>query len=99
MVTFGLPTVGVRVPNCDVALRLIELSGGLLVGTSANLSGMKACTSALDAAHQIGEKVDLILDGGETTLKMESTIVRMVDDKIELLRRGAVSETEIRSAL
>lgn len=45
-VTFGLPTVGVRVPNCDVALRLIELSGGLLVGTSANLSGSKSCTTA-----------------------------------------------------
>lgn len=99
LVTFGLPTVGVRVPNCDIALRLIELSGGLLVGTSANLSGAKACTSALDAEHQIGEKVDLILDGGETTLRMESTIVQMVDDKIEILRHGAVSEIEIRSAL
>jgi len=97
LVTFGLPTVGVRVPNCDVALRLIELSGGLLVGTSANLSGSKSCTTAREAADQIGERVDLILDGGETVLKKESTIAR-VDDEIHVLRYGAISESGIRSA-
>ena len=98
-VTFGFPTVGVRVPNSGVALRLIELSGGLLVGTSANLSGRKACMTALEAAEQIGERVDLILDGGETILKRESTILRVVDDRIELIRHGAISESEARSAL
>jgi L-threonylcarbamoyladenylate synthase len=94
LVTFGLPTVGVRVPNCDVALRLIELSGGLLVGTSANLSGNKSCPSAWEAADQIGDKVDLILDGGETVLKKESTVAR-VDNEMHVLRYGAISESEI----
>lgn len=98
-VTFGLPTVGVRVPNCKVTLRLLQLSRGLLVGTSANLSGSGPCTNAWDAADQIGEAVDLILDGGETILKKESSIVRLDVDKIQLLRCGAISESEIRSAL
>jgi L-threonylcarbamoyladenylate synthase len=97
-VTFGLPTVGVRLPDCDVALRLIELSGGLLVGTSANLSGGKSCTTAWDVVDQIGDRVDLILDGGETALKKESTVARLIDDEIELVRYGAISENEVRSA-
>ncbi len=98
-VTFGLSTVGVRIPNCGVALRLIELSGGLLVGTSANLSGKKSCTTAWEAADQIGEKVDLILDGGETALRKESTIARLDSDKIQILRHGAISENDVKSAI
>jgi len=98
-VTFGLPTVGVRIPNCEVAIRLIEASGGLLVGTSANLSGSGSCTNAGDATDQIGEAVDIILDGGETILKKESSIVRLDDDGIQFLRWGAISESEIRSAI
>ncbi len=98
-VTFGLPSVAVRVPNCDVALRLIEASGGLLVGTSANISGSGSCTNARDVTDQIGEAVDIILDGGETILKKESSIVRVDDDRIQFLRCGAISEYEIRSAL
>ncbi len=99
LVTFGHSTVGVRVPNCVVALRLIQLSGGLLIGTSANLTGRRPCTKAREAADQIGEKVDLILDGGETLLKRESTVARLVGGALEILRRGAISESEIRSAL
>jgi len=99
VVTFGLSTIGVRIPDCRVALRLIELSGGLLIGTSANLSGKKSCTTALEAADQIGEKVDLILDGGETTVRKESTIAKLDNDKIQVLRHGAISENDVTSAI
>ena len=98
-VTCGLSTVGVRVPKCDVAIRLIQLCGGLLIGTSANISGTGPCNTALEAANQIGEKVDVILDGGETALKKESTVVKFNDDGIQIVRRGAISENDIRSAV
>ena len=62
IVTLNLNSVAVRVPNHDIALALIRLSGGLLVGTSANKSGRKPPRTALEATDQIGEEVDLILD-------------------------------------
>lgn len=48
---------------------------------------------------QIGEKVDLILDGGETTVRKESTIAKLDNDKIQVLRHGAISENDVTSAI
>jgi L-threonylcarbamoyladenylate synthase len=99
IITFGLNTVGVRIPNHPVALKLIKRCGGLLIGTSANLSGSKPPVAANEVREQIGDKVDFILDGGETPLKRESTVVSLIYGKLEVIRAGPISEDCIKAAL
>jgi L-threonylcarbamoyladenylate synthase len=86
----GTGWLGVRVPNHRGCLDLIERVGGLVTGTSANLSGHPSCRSAEEVANQLGERVDLVLDGGPLT-GLESTVVRVEKGKVEVLRRGAIS--------
>jgi len=98
-VTFGRDTVGVRVPNHPIALELLSQCGGLLVGTSANISGKKSTATAEDAANQLGDKVDLILDGGRTTLGKGSTVINLADRRFRVERVGPISLKEIESIL
>jgi L-threonylcarbamoyladenylate synthase len=99
VVTCNLNSVGVRVPNHAVALQLINLSNGLLVGTSANRTGEKPPQTAPEAARQLGEEVDVILDDGPTTLGVPSTVADLTSKKLRILREGAVSFKEISEAL
>jgi L-threonylcarbamoyladenylate synthase len=85
----GSGEVGVRVPALGSCVELIRRSGGFLTGTSANLSGRPSCRSAVDAFGQLGDRVDLVLDGGFLE-GVESTVVRVRGDDVEVLRRGAV---------
>ncbi len=85
----GTGMVGVRVPAHELCLGLIRECGGAITGTSANLSGRPSCRSADDAVEELGEVVDLILDGGYLSGR-ESTVVRLRGNAIEVLREGAV---------
>jgi L-threonylcarbamoyladenylate synthase len=85
----GSGTLGVRVPGSSECLKLISETGGILTGTSANLSGKPSCRSAVDAESELGQDVDLILDGGVLPGK-ESTVVRVTDGGLEVLRQGAI---------
>jgi len=98
-VTFGRDTVGVRVPNHPVALELLRRCDGLLIGTSANISGKKSTATAEDAANQLGDKVDLILDGGRTTLGKGSTVINLANRRFRVERVGPISLKEIESIL
>jgi L-threonylcarbamoyladenylate synthase len=91
VVTFGLGTVGVRVPNHKVALELLKLCGGLLVGTSANKSGCEPPCTAVGAFKQLGGEVDMVLDGGVAEFGVSSTVVDLTGGVPRLLRRGVVS--------
>jgi len=89
----GSREVGVRVPDSKLCLELITQCGGAITGTSANISGEGPCRTANDAARALGPAVDLILDGGR--LKgAESTVVRVREGVIEVLRRGGVRVEE-----
>jgi len=99
MVTFGRDTVGVRVPNHPVALELLRRCDGLLIGTSANISGKKSTVTAEDAANQLGDKVDVILDGGRATLGKGSTVINLADRRLRVERVGPISLKEIESLL
>ncbi|MDH5450914.1 MAG: L-threonylcarbamoyladenylate synthase [Candidatus Bathyarchaeota archaeon] len=96
-VTSNLDSVGVRVPMHNVVIQLIHLSDGLLVGTSANKTGEKPPLSAQEAANQIGDKVDMILDGGPTTFGLPSTIVDLTSERPKIVRKGPISINEILS--
>jgi len=95
IVTCNQDSVGVRIPNHDVAIRLIQLSDGLLVGTSANKAGRKPPKTAEEAIKQIGEEVDVILDGGPASFGTSSTVIDFTSAKPRLLREGPISLKEI----
>jgi L-threonylcarbamoyladenylate synthase len=86
----GRGWLGVRVPADVTAMALARACGGLITGTSANLSGRPSCRTAEEVAASLGDRIDAILDGGART-GTESTVVRVEGDSVEVLRRGGVS--------
>ncbi len=95
IVTLGSATVGVRIPNNTTALTLLKLSGGLLVGTSANKSRAQPPSTALEAYEQLKDEVDVVLDGGSAGLRVPSTIVDLTGKKPRMLRAGALNIKEL----
>lgn len=89
--TGGLETVAVRCPSHPVAHRLIALCGFPIAAPSANLSGKPSPTCAADVAHDMNGRVDMILDGGESEIGLESTIVKIDGDSLTLLRPGGIT--------
>ncbi|MDG6966014.1 MAG: threonylcarbamoyl-AMP synthase [Nitrososphaerota archaeon] len=83
------PNLGVRVPDHPLCLELISSCGGWLAGTSANVSGAPSARSAADALKQLGDTVDLILDGGPSA-GAGSTVVSVVGGVVTLLRTGQI---------
>jgi len=99
IVTCGLSSVGVRIPNHTTAFQLISLCDGLLVGTSANKTGEKSPKTAHEASEQLGRQVDIVLDGGPTTLGRESSIVDLTSRRLKMLREGPVKLVDVLNAL
>jgi L-threonylcarbamoyladenylate synthase len=91
----GLNTLGVRAPNHDIAQSLINTVGGPLAAPSANLSGTISPTLAAHVQEGLGDKVDMILDGGRCPVGIESTIVKIEEGAIFLLRPGGVARETI----
>ncbi len=98
-VTGNTGRVALRWPNSKVACTLIDLLEGPVTGTSANLSGFPACSSAEQLVKQLGDRLPLVLDGGETGAALASTIVELHRDNWRIIREGIVAEAEIRAAL
>ena len=98
-VTGNTGRVALRMPNAQVVWALIEAAGRPITGTSANLSGHPSCTNADLLLAQLGERVPLILDAGETGAVMASTILDLRDDGWRIVREGRISEEDIRAAL
>ena len=87
--------MGVRMPSDPRTLRLITLAGGMLVGTSANKSGKKSPSSADEVVELLGSSFDILLDGGNCQLGIESTVVDVSRDELTVLRSGALSAAEL----
>ncbi len=99
IVTAGLPSVAVRVPDHPMALSLIKESKHPIAAPSANPFGYLSPTTAEHVRDQLGDQVDLILNGGPCTVGIESTIVSFLKDKPRLLRPGGVSLEELESII
>lgn len=99
IVSAGLSTIGVRMPDNTIALTLIARSGTLLAAPSANLSGRPSPTQADHVAADMWGKVDLILDGGPTRLGVESTVLDMTENPPRILRPGSVTLEELKDVL
>ena len=91
IVTAGLPSVAVRVPDHPIARQLLDAVRLPIAAPSANPFGYISPTSAAHVAAQLGDAVPLILDGGPCQVGVESTIVSFVDPTPTLLRPGAVT--------
>jgi L-threonylcarbamoyladenylate synthase len=94
-VTNGRKTLAVRVPGHDVSRELARLSGGVVVSTSANKSGNKPHNMASCVVKEIGNDVDIILDGGRTPGGLPSTIVDMGGENPLILRKGPITSQQI----
>jgi L-threonylcarbamoyladenylate synthase len=98
-VLVGGSTVGLRVPANDIALAVVNGFGSPVTGTSANLSGGADPVSAEEVQHQIGDRVDFILDAGPCEHGVASTIVDCTGDSPRILREGFISPGLITEAL
>jgi L-threonylcarbamoyladenylate synthase len=88
-------TLGVRSPKHATCQQLLGLCSGYLVGTSANLTGRPPATSAAEVEEQLGDRVDLVLDGGKSSLGVASTVVDLTKHRLTIVREGPISRAEI----
>ena len=97
IVTAGTDTVGLRVPAHPIALALLKAAAIPIAAPSANLSTQLSPTTAQHVERGLGERVDMILDGGPTTVGIESTVVDATGAVPRVLRPGMLSAAEIAS--
>lgn len=90
--TGGLPTVALRMPRNEIALELIRESGCAIAAPSANTSGRPSPTKAKHVIEDLDGKIDMIIDGGTVGIGLESTIVDLTEEKIMILRPGAITK-------
>jgi L-threonylcarbamoyladenylate synthase len=95
IVTAGLPTAAFRFPANEAAQKLISLSSGVVAAPSANPFGALSPTKAVHVKETLGEKVDIILDGGHSQIGLESTVVDISNNSVKILRHGGVPKEEI----
>ena len=95
----GGDTIGVRIPNLDLSIKIIELAGGVLATTSANISGEATPRSYDELSDEIKNNVDILVDGGECKLGEASTIIDLTKDVPKILRKGAIDIDEIRKII
>ena len=91
----GRDTIALRHSSSPIAAQLLTALGGPLTSTSANRSGTPPARSAYDAQNALGDRLDLILDGGPSASETPSTLVDVSADRALLLREGAVSVREL----
>ena len=90
LVTAGLPTVGIRIPNHRAIQALLRAAGRPLAAPSANASGSISPTRATHVERSLGGRIALIIDDGPSPRGIESTIVAETDGRLRLLRRGPI---------
>jgi L-threonylcarbamoyladenylate synthase len=94
-ITAGRTTIAIRIPAHPIPIALAAGLGAPIVGTSANLSGRPSPLTAQEVYSQLGDKIDLIIDGGRCPGGKESTIVDVTGETPVVLREGAISIEEL----
>lgn len=97
--TGGLDTVAVRMPDHAVALALIRAGGGFIAAPSANASGRPSPTRAAHVLEDMNGRIDMIIDGGNVGIGVESTIVDMSGSVPEILRPGFISQAMLEDVI
>ena len=97
IITGGLDTVAIRMPSNEIAHKLIEYSGCPIAAPSANISGKPSGTIVEDIIDELDGKVEYFIDGGKVDIGVESTVIRVVDNVVHILRPGKVTPEDIQS--
>ncbi len=97
--TGGLDTVAIRMPGNRIARELIRAAGGYVAAPSANRSGRPSPTLAKYVAQDLEGRVEMIIDGGDVKIGLESTIVDLTSDKPMVLRPGYVTRQDLQEVL
>lgn len=97
--TGGLDTVAIRLPASKIARDLIEASGGYIAAPSANTSGKPSPTSARHVIEDLSGKIDMIIDGGKSTLGLESTIIDLSSSIPTILRPGSITKSMLENVI
>ncbi len=95
VVTANLNTVGIRMPSNKIAKELIEKAGVPIAAPSANVSGKPSGTKVEDIIEELQNKVAYILDGGSSDIGLESTVIKVENNKINILRPGKITKEEL----
>lgn len=95
IITGGLDTVAIRMPNSEIAKKLIEYSMVPIAAPSANISGRPSGTVIEDIIDELDGKVDYVIDGGKVKIGLESTVIRVVDNVVHILRPGKITKEDI----
>lgn len=98
IISGGLPSVAIRIPDHPIALKLIAAAGPL-AAPSANLSGKPSPTCLSDALEDLGGKVRIAIDGGPCAIGIESTVVSLLQETPVLLRPGHITRSQIEETL
>ena len=96
-VTANTGNVALRVPNAQIPLAVVKAAQIPITATSANLSGETECTTAAAVRDQLGPRIPIIVDGGESPREIASTIIDLTDDEARwrVLREGAIASPVI----
>lgn len=95
----GGTTVGLRMPDNEIALEVIRRCGGALAVTSANPSGKREARTAGEAHASLGDLIDVVLDGGTTGGGVPSTVVDATAQPLRILRQGAITRDDLEAVL
>ena len=95
----GLKTVGIRIPQNKTAIEIIKNTGGIVLTTSANISGEKSVTDIKDISEVLLEEVDGIITDNSRLTGVPSTIIKYEEGKIELLREGNINIEKIKKLM
>lgn len=90
IITAGTGTVGIRISPHEVADKLVRTFGGAITATSANISGMIPAKTAQEVVDMFGDDIDYVVDGGDTTAGLCSTIIGVQKSQIQVIRTGAI---------
>lgn len=98
-VSAGRDTVGLRMPNHPLTLKLIQRFDGPLAAPSANRSNHISPTTAQHVRDELGDAVDLVLDGGPCTVGIESTVLDLTLERPKILRPGGITRAQIEKVI
>ena len=93
------PTVGLRMPSHPLCMKLLDAFGGGVAAPSANRHRNLSPTSAQHVREEFGDSLPLIVDGGHTTIGLESTVLLLVGETPRILRPGAISKDQLEAVL
>lgn len=99
IITAGLDSVALRMPDNEIALKLIELSGKPIAAPSANNSGSPSPTNASHVVEDLKGKINMIIDGGNTKVGLESTILDLSGEVPSILRPGGITFEQLKTII